>query len=169
MGVCLPPLPPLKGKGIVKHILIVVALVLVTSGCHVIKVEQPITVGVPGTVYQSTSANYSVEVLNNSNQPGDVLVEETLLFEGLESRQVRKVGFDCRGIVMFDGTYRRFRRVTRGTMMMYFVPQDPSYQVVKKSITVSCQNRKRTIPFVITASSLRKIERPTRGRNGGEE
>ncbi|OHA88168.1 MAG: hypothetical protein A2741_00925 [Candidatus Zambryskibacteria bacterium RIFCSPHIGHO2_01_FULL_43_27] len=121
--------------------------VLAFSGCYQTKVrlDQPVTVGIPGKVYQATTAEVSVDVVNNSGMMGDILVGETFI-DSLGAGDVRNVGFYCNGMVVWLQQNRRFQHRGSYNVFVRFKPRDNTYETLSRSVSVNCGTR-RTMEF----------------------
>jgi hypothetical protein len=128
----------------------VLVAVLLSACGPIIKVSQPIVVGQPGTVYESTEAQVSVDVVHNGQTSGDVLVGQTLIYSGVKPGEVKNVGFHCGGAVILETLTLRTRRNGPRTEYIYFRPSNGG-QVQSTSAYVDCgpySQRQKTQFFV---------------------
>ena len=133
--------------------MILAVLVFVSACGPVIKVSQPTIIGSSGKVYQTTEAEVSMDILNNSNVVGDVLVGETLIYEGVKPQEVKNVGFFCDGLLTLEAKRLRLGRAGDREEYVYFRPQDGRYKVESRPVHVSCGRRHKT------QFNIRSVER----------
>lgn len=125
-----------------------------------IKVVQPVVVGSPGVVYQSTEAENSIDVINNTTVAGDVMMGDVVLYKDLRPRDVKNVGFFCPGIRTYETARHRVSRDRNRNDVIYFKPYDERYQVVEKSVSVVCQNRGSSRKSRFEINNLRRLRTP---------
>jgi len=132
-----------------------VSAVLAACG-PIIRVQQPVVIGQPGTVYEPTDADISVDVVNNSSVTGDVLIGKTVILKDVKPGEIENVGFNCSGFVIFGNRRIRSNGSSNRREYIYFRPQDGRYLTLSKSVSVNCGSRhQQKSQFRIT--SLRRV------------
>jgi len=125
------------------RVCLIAALSILMSACHVIRVQQPIVVGQPGKVYQTTEAPYSIDIVNNTNVAGDVMMGRVVLYENLKSGNVENVGFHCPGISRYESSTHRARSSGSRNDYIYFKPYDEALQTISKNVSITCRNGRK--------------------------
>ena len=132
-----------------KRIFLVWLVAMAASGCGKqvrVQVVQRVVVGSPGTGYKSTENRISLDVVNNSQSVGDVLVGETVVYPGLNPGEVRNIGFDCNDGAIYVGLIRFRRSSGRGSdrreEFVYFSPRD-GRPIISKQMTINCDYDRR--------------------------
>lgn len=120
-----------------------------------IVLQQPIVVGSPGKVYQSTEAEVSVDVVNNSRLVGNIVAGDVVIYEGLQPGEIKNVGFDCGGAVIVEKVLKHRRRTAARTEYLYFVPDNSNYRTVSHTVSVSCGRQRKTQFRINTVQRVR--------------
>jgi hypothetical protein len=113
-----------------------------TTGCgSMIQMSQPTVVGQPGRVFESTTATVSVDIINNTRFVADILVGETVVYEGVRPTQIKNIGFSCGNMIILEERTLRLRSNGSRSENIYFRTQDGQHQVLSRPISIQCGYR----------------------------